>query len=356
MAKLIVHYGTPQACEFELKPGTNQLGRGEANDCQITDASVSTHHAQIIVEGSAIRIKDLGSTNGTFINQAPVSEAVLQPGQSLRLGAVNLFLQTDASVAAPPRAPINLAAQATILSAPAPAPVSAAPAPVAGGGLKIHGLRHAEPDLPLAESNAAPVAAGAAETELAEPPPGKTMCKFHPKIGGQWLCRKCSELFCPLCVTAKPSPGGTVHSCRKCGSPCVPVKVKLTKAKEKAVVVYSDKQLLLRSIGFGFGASLLGALLWTGLSWLFGFDVPFLFAPMVGAICGYAVKIASQDTPSPVFSSVAVVFCIIGSVAGKLGMIWVTHLTLMTNTVYLTGGIGVLIAMFAAWKIGGADS
>jgi hypothetical protein len=77
---------------------------------------------------------------------------------------------------------------------------------------------------------------------------------------------------------------------------------------------------------------------------------------MVGALCGFAVKIASQDTPGPVFSSIAVVFCIIGSVLGKFGMIAVTHLTINTNTTYLTGGLGVLIAIYAAWKIGGGDS
>ena len=126
-------------------------------------------------------------------------------------------------------------------------------------------------------------------------------------------------------------------------------------SKEKAVVVYSDKMLLIRSLGFGFAAALIGALLWTGLSYLFGVDVPFLFAPAVGALCGYAVKLGSQDTPSPVFSSIAVVCCIIGSVLGKFGMIAVTHLTLNTNTTYALGGLGLLIAMFAAWKIGGSD-
>jgi hypothetical protein len=357
MAKLIVHHGTPQAREFELKPGSNHLGRGEANDCQITDASVSTNHADITVEGSLIRIRDLGSTNGTFINQSQVSEAVLQPGQLLRLGAVSLFLQTDAPVPPPPpapaRQPINLASQATLIQA---APVAAGAS--GGGGLKLSGLRHAEPEPPPpppSETMAAPAGHGAAETEFAEPPPGKTACKFHPKIGGQWLCRKCNDLFCPICVVTRPSSEGTAHTCRKCGTACVQVRVTLTKSKEKEVVVYSDKALLMRSVGFGFGAALLGALIWTGLSWLFGFDVPFLFGPMVGALVGYAVKIACQDTPGAVFSSIAVVFCIIGCVLGKVGMIAITHLTLNTNTTYVTGGLGIGIAIYTAWKIGGAE-
>ncbi len=359
MAKLIIFSGTPQARAFELKPGANRLGRGEANDFQISDASVSTHHAQIIVDGSSVRIQDLGSTNGTFINHAPVGEGVLQPGQPLRLGGVELLFLDDAAFTAPVAVPVAVPAVA-----PAPMRIkipSPAPAP-AVGGLRISGSHPATPALPAEMSPAeapapAPVSAAAAPhaMELAEPPPGKTACKFHPKIGGQWLCRKCNELFCPLCVSTKPTSEGTINSCRKCGTLCVPVKTKLVVSQEKVLVRYSDKTLLLRSVGFGFAAALVGALVWTGLSKLFGFDVPFLFAPMIGALCGYAVKIASQDTPGPLFSSIAVVFCVIGSVLGKLGMIWATHLTLMTNTVYLTAGLGVLIAMAAAWKIGGAD-
>ena len=136
MAKLIIHHGTPQARAFELKPGLNSFGRGEANDCQITDGSVSTNHAEITVDGNSVRIKDLGSTNGTFINQSPVSESVLQPGQPLRLGAVNLLLQTDAPpLAPPPPIPINLASHATSVPG-APAPIRAT-----GGGLE--NIRHA---------------------------------------------------------------------------------------------------------------------------------------------------------------------------------------------------------------------
>jgi pSer/pThr/pTyr-binding forkhead associated (FHA) protein len=340
MAKLIIYSGTPQVREFELKPGANRLGRGEANDFQIHDASVSTHHAQIIVEGSSILIKDLNSTNGTFINHSQVNEGVLQPGQQLRLGGVDLIFQADAPAAAVIRIDV---------SSPAPAPV--------GGELKLsgsHSTAAIPPPPPMPEQPAAVAAVAPTNTaELVEPPPGKTTCKFHPKIGGQWLCRECNDLFCSLCVSTKSTSEGIIHSCRKCGTTCVPITTKLVASKEKQAVVYSDKTLLIRSLGFGFGAALLGALIWTGLSYLMGVDVPFLFAPMVGALCGYAVKLGCQDTPSPVFSAVAVVCCIIGSVIGKLGMIAVTHLNVNTNTTYFTGGLGICIAIYAAWKIGG---
>jgi pSer/pThr/pTyr-binding forkhead associated (FHA) protein len=342
MARLIIYSGTPQVREFELKQGANHLGRGEANDFQIHDDSVSNHHAQITVDGSFVVIKDLNSTNGTFINQSQVNVGVLQPGQSLRLGGVDLIFQADASADAVIQTDVSSAA-------PVPAP--------AGGGLRLFGSHSAAappPPPPMPEQPAAAAALALTNTvELAEPPPGKTACKFHPKISGQWLCRKCNELFCSVCVSAKATGEGIVHSCRKCGTACVPVKAKPVASKEKQVVVYSNKMLLIRSLGFGFGAALLGALIWTGLSYLMGVDVPFIFAPMVGALCGYAVKLGCQDTPSPVFSAIAVVCCIIGSVIGKLGMIAVTHLTINTNTTYFTGGLGICLAIYAAWKIGG---
>jgi len=95
MPRLIVNAGTPQAREYVLKPGTNYVGRGFANDIQLEDASVSGSHAQFILSGNAVAVKDLGSTNGTFINRAPITEAVLQPGQYLRLGGVELLFQAD---------------------------------------------------------------------------------------------------------------------------------------------------------------------------------------------------------------------------------------------------------------------
>ncbi len=134
MAKLVINSGTPQAREFELKPGTNFVGRGFANDLTIEDPSVSTSHAQIILDGDLVSVKDLGSTNGTFINGQPVKEAVLQPGQLLRLGGVEMIFQADAAsavaaVAAAPAVALGAAlppiGSAQIASPPIPPPPTA---------------------------------------------------------------------------------------------------------------------------------------------------------------------------------------------------------------------------------------
>src|SRR6266404_3496474 len=95
MPKLIVNPGSPAAWQIQLKPGTNLLGRGFANDFRIEEPSVSGSHFQLIVENDHVVIKDLGSTNGTFVNRAPVKEAVLQTGQTIHVGGVPILFESD---------------------------------------------------------------------------------------------------------------------------------------------------------------------------------------------------------------------------------------------------------------------
>src|SRR5580765_4952507 len=103
MAKLLVNPGSPTAWEIQLKPGTNSLGRGVANDFKIEDPSVSGLHCQIVIGASGATIKDLGSTNGTYVTRAPVQEATLQAGQTVHLGGVQMVFQAEELE------PINLA-------------------------------------------------------------------------------------------------------------------------------------------------------------------------------------------------------------------------------------------------------
>ena len=88
MSRLIINPNTTSAWEVQLKPGTNLLGRGFANDFKIDNLSVSSSHCQIVLEGGRVVIKDLGSTNRTFVNRSAVTEATLQPGQTIHLGSV----------------------------------------------------------------------------------------------------------------------------------------------------------------------------------------------------------------------------------------------------------------------------
>jgi len=94
MARLVILSEGLTGRTFELKVEKTTVGRVEDNTFQIPETSVSSHHAEILLRGSDIVIKDLNSTNGTFINGEKVSEAVLKPGQILRLGMIEMRLET----------------------------------------------------------------------------------------------------------------------------------------------------------------------------------------------------------------------------------------------------------------------
>ena len=101
MAKLIILNQGMTGRTFDLNIERTTVGRVEDNTFQIADASVSSHHAEIILRGPEILIRDLNSTNGTFINGEKISEVVLQPGQTLRFGQVELKIDDGKPASAP---------------------------------------------------------------------------------------------------------------------------------------------------------------------------------------------------------------------------------------------------------------
>jgi len=95
MPRLVVNPGSPSAWEIQLKSGVNTIGRGFANDFKVPDPSVSGSHCQITVDNGNVILKDLGSTNGTYVNRSPVTETTLQTGQTVHLGGVEMVFQSD---------------------------------------------------------------------------------------------------------------------------------------------------------------------------------------------------------------------------------------------------------------------
>ena len=102
MAKLLLNSTGGQAQELHLQSGLIRLGRNSANDIQIEHPSVSSFHCEITCAGDALIVKDLGSTNGTFIESRAIQEGSLAHGQRLQLGLVEMIL--EAAEAPAPRA------------------------------------------------------------------------------------------------------------------------------------------------------------------------------------------------------------------------------------------------------------
>lgn len=94
MAKLVVLSEGLTGKSYELKVEKTTIGRSDDNNFQIAEASVSSHHAEVHLKGKEILVKDLGSTNGTFINGERLTEGTVKPGQILRLGSIEMRLET----------------------------------------------------------------------------------------------------------------------------------------------------------------------------------------------------------------------------------------------------------------------
>ena len=69
--------------------GTVTIGRDESCDITVPVSHLSRKHAQLTVSGSYMVVKDLGSTNGTFLNGEKITHGRARPGDKLRFDVVN---------------------------------------------------------------------------------------------------------------------------------------------------------------------------------------------------------------------------------------------------------------------------
>jgi pSer/pThr/pTyr-binding forkhead associated (FHA) protein len=119
MAKLVIQNQGMTGRAHELSVDRTTIGRVEDNTFQIADPSVSSHHCEVHLRGSDIVIRDLNSTNGSYINGNKIEESALKPGQVLRLGQVELKLEAEGaasvSTSSPAAAPPKKQVDATML-------------------------------------------------------------------------------------------------------------------------------------------------------------------------------------------------------------------------------------------------
>ncbi len=80
------------------------IGRASKNDIQLADATISKEHAEILVENGRVRIRDLGSRNGTRVNGADAKAALpIQAGDRVEIGHLAMAVSVDA-----PSRPLSL--------------------------------------------------------------------------------------------------------------------------------------------------------------------------------------------------------------------------------------------------------
>lgn len=123
MAKLvIVRPGQPDE-SHDLTGSVITVGRRPDNSITIAESSVSGRHAEFREESGRYRLKDLDSTNKTYVNGVPVAQALLRGSCTIRFGSIECLFEDGVAAGAAPAA--GAAATGT--------PVPTAPATPAGG-------------------------------------------------------------------------------------------------------------------------------------------------------------------------------------------------------------------------------
>ena len=85
-ACLVVIYGLELGRKFNLDTNTVVIGRSSKSEIQVDQESVSRSHAKVINTGKNIILRDLGSTNGTYVNDQLIDEYVLRDGDFIKIG------------------------------------------------------------------------------------------------------------------------------------------------------------------------------------------------------------------------------------------------------------------------------
>jgi len=84
---------------FSIARDMTVVGRREDCDLRIPLGEVSRKHCRLVRDGDSLRLEDLGSSNGTYLNGQRVQEATLTAGDSVQIGPVVFVLQVDGSPA-----------------------------------------------------------------------------------------------------------------------------------------------------------------------------------------------------------------------------------------------------------------
>jgi pSer/pThr/pTyr-binding forkhead associated (FHA) protein len=89
---LVVERGPQAGLAYVLGEGETIAGRSEEVDIFLGDVTVSRHHAKFTIDTTGLRVEDLGSTNGTYVNLDRTDATVLLPGDEVIIGKFHLIV------------------------------------------------------------------------------------------------------------------------------------------------------------------------------------------------------------------------------------------------------------------------
>jgi pSer/pThr/pTyr-binding forkhead associated (FHA) protein len=95
-AMLIIHRGPNRGERFLLDSPETSIGRSGENDVALDDVTVSRKHANIRRAGERFELIDLGSLNGTYVNNNSIARATISSGDEIQFGKFHmLFVQNQ---------------------------------------------------------------------------------------------------------------------------------------------------------------------------------------------------------------------------------------------------------------------
>jgi hypothetical protein len=179
MARLLIRTKGLGVQALELQMGVNHVGRNPDCEQHLSHHTISALHCELSLTHDGVYLRDCNSTNGTFLDGEPVKEAWLRPGQELRLGDVELYVESvDAAIAIP-------------------------------------------------------------EIKVEAPPPkviqqeGQLYCSRHPDRKITFKCTNCTEVMCNACVHVMKRQGGQpLYLCRVCSHKCERIEVMQERKKK----------------------------------------------------------------------------------------------------------------------------
>jgi pSer/pThr/pTyr-binding forkhead associated (FHA) protein len=80
---------------FDLRTGSNIIGRGTDSDLQLLDQGISRRHLDVQYDGNYATAYDLGSTNGSTVNGHEISSQVLRHGDVIRVGHTRIVFHQE---------------------------------------------------------------------------------------------------------------------------------------------------------------------------------------------------------------------------------------------------------------------
>ena len=132
MAKLILKYEERELQEFAIGAEEVQIGRLPDNTVAIDNPAVSSRHASVMRVGESYILKDLASTNGTFVNDARITERFLHDGDVVQVGKHTILFINPSQPEAPKPLPdlggtvfLDTEAQRGLLAKSPPQPAAA---------------------------------------------------------------------------------------------------------------------------------------------------------------------------------------------------------------------------------------